>query len=37
MIYLQKGPFEMSLFDPENPTRSKRHKKSMRCVKLPTP
>ncbi len=27
MIYLQKGPFEMSLFDPENSTRSKRHKK----------
>ncbi len=27
MIYLQKGPFEMSLFDPENSTRSLRHKK----------
>ena len=27
MIYLQKGPFEMSLFDPENSTRSKQHKK----------
>jgi hypothetical protein len=27
MIYLQKGPFEMSLFDPDNRTRSPRHKK----------